>query len=59
MPGAVQNVHFDLAELHAIALLQPAIRREGTHVREAEHPALLRHAVDPELILTLRPFDRQ
>ncbi|EXI77373.1 MAG: hypothetical protein AW12_03113 [Candidatus Accumulibacter sp. BA-94] len=59
MPRAMKDVHLDLAEMHRIAVLEPAIRGESAHFREAEHPALRRHAVDPELIFALRPFDRQ
>ena len=59
MPWTVQHIHFDMAKTHAIALLQPAIRRKSTYPGKAEHFALLRHAVNPELIFTLRAFNRQ
>lgn len=57
--GAMDYTHFDISEMHRVTLLQPAIRRERTHVWETEHFALLGHAVDPELIIALRPFNRQ
>ncbi len=58
MAGTMQHLEFDLAESHAIPVLQPAIRLEVPDVRKTEHLALLFHALDPERILALRPFDR-
>jgi len=59
MARTMQDVHFDLAERYLVALDEPAVRSEGTHVGKAEHPALHRHAVNPELVFALRSFDRQ
>jgi hypothetical protein len=55
----VQDIHLDVSETNTVTLFQPAIGRKGAHIGEAEHLALLWHAVDPELIFTLRAFDRQ
>ena len=55
--GAMQHLEFDVAEMHLVAGLEPAIRFETEHVRETEHLALLRHADDPEAIFLMRPLD--
>jgi hypothetical protein len=59
MAGTVDHVEALVSDQNLISRLQPAIRREGAHRRESEHLALLRHPVDPELIVSMRPFDRQ
>lgn len=56
--GAVQHFQFHLAKADTIAMHQPAIRCERRHGGEAEHAALLGHALDPEAVLLVRPFDR-
>ena len=58
VPGAMQYVKHDLAKRHLIAILQPARRRKTAHIRKAKHFALLRHAIDPELVFRMRSFDR-
>lgn len=47
MSGAVQHVQCDVAELHDVALLEPAIRGKGTCMGEAELHALFRQGVYP------------
>jgi hypothetical protein len=47
------------ADGHGVAVGQPARRREGLGRRKAEHAALLRQAVDPELVARMRPDDGQ
>lgn len=63
MPGrmarTMQDLHLDMAKLYAVAMLKPAIRRKGLYVGKPEHSALLRHAINPEFILTLRPLNSQ
>jgi len=54
----MQDIELDLAEADLVATLQPARRRKALHIRKAEHLALLRHAVDPETVVDVRPFDR-
>ena len=58
MPRAMQNSQFDLAETHAVAVLQPARRDEGGACGKAEHATLLRHALNPERIVGMRSLDR-
>ena len=55
---AMQYVKHDLTKRHLIAILQPARRRKTAHIRKAKHFALLRHAIDPELVFRMRSFDR-
>ena len=50
VPGAVAHRQRALPDLHRIAVVQPARRREGLGRREAEHLRLLAQAVDPELV---------
>jgi hypothetical protein len=52
-------VSVSLAEPHGVAVGQPARGREGLGAREAEHDALLRQPVDPELVARVRPDHRQ
>jgi hypothetical protein len=44
---------------HRVAIGQPARGREGVGMRKAEHLALLRQAVDPELVARVRADDGQ
>ena len=55
---AVENLELGFADLHPIAVLQPAIGLERLDVLEAVTLALGDELGDPELVLALRPFDR-
>ena len=60
MPWTVQYIQYNVANADLIALFQPACWREGPPaLREPEHLRLPGHPVNPELVVTLRPFDRQ
>ncbi len=56
---AVAHLQRLIADLHAVAVVQPARGREGLRGRKAEHRALLRQAVDPELVARVRADDGQ
>ncbi|MCY1374528.1 hypothetical protein D9M69_618770 [compost metagenome] len=56
---AVAHVERAVADLHGVAIGEPARGREGASGREAEHLALLRQAVDPELVAGVRADDGQ
>ena len=55
---AVQDIQLDVTETHLVAGLEPAVGLEALDPGETEHPALLRHADDPETVLLVRPLDR-
>ena len=55
--AGVDDLQRLLAHGDGVAVVQPAVGLEGLDVGEAEHLALLRHALDPEAVL-LRPLDR-
>jgi len=55
----VAHLQLAAADAHRVAVVQPACRREGLGVGEAEHAALLRQRVDPELVGLVRAFDGQ
>ena len=55
--GAVAHIQRLVAHLHRVAVVQPACRREVLRGRKAEHRALLRQPVNPELIARVRPHD--
>ncbi|MPN13388.1 hypothetical protein SDC9_160709 [bioreactor metagenome] len=57
--GAVAHVQRLVADLHRVAIVQPARGRERQRGREVEHLALLRQPVDPELVALLGADDRQ
>jgi hypothetical protein len=56
-PGQWMTFSVCLADGDLVAVVQPAVGLEGLDVGEAEHLALLRHALDPEAVLLLRPLD--
>lgn len=56
---AVTHPQFAAAYFHGVAVGQPAVGRERFGRCEAEHEALLRQRVDPELVGAVRPDDRQ
>ena len=56
--GAVVHVERELADADRVALLEPAVRREGTRAGHPEHRRLARELLDPERVLALRSFDR-
>src|SRR5690606_29393781 len=62
MAGRVARAMDDLerlfAEIHRVAVLEPAIGLEGVEARKAEALALLGKLRDPEGVLALRPLDR-
>src|SRR5689334_4620471 len=57
--GTMPHFELDLTHLHAIAALQPAVRREYSERRETVTAARLRQLIDPELICDVRAFNRQ
>ena len=57
--GAVAHGELTVADLHGVAIMQPARGGERRHLREAEHAALLGDAVDPELVARVRADDGQ
>jgi hypothetical protein len=58
--GARRVAHGErhLADLHRVAVGQPARRRKRLGRRHAEHPRLLCQPVDPVLVVRVRPDDR-
>ena len=56
--GAMEHVELNFTELYLIASAQPARRLKTLDAGEAEHFALLGHAVNPETIVLVRPFNR-
>jgi len=56
---AVPHLQRALAQGHRVVVGQPARRREGHRLGKAEHLALCRQAVDPELICLLWADDGQ
>ena len=48
-----------VADLHGIAIVQPARRREMLRGRKTKHRALLRQAINPELVPRVRADDGQ
>ena len=55
--GTVQHVEAVLAERHAVALAQPAIRRHVAHGEAVGAPLLLQ-PLQQELVALVRPLDR-
>src|SRR3990167_6409511 len=55
--GAMAHLQYFVADLHLVAIVQPAGGCEGERGREAEHGALLRQAVNPELVARVRAHD--
>ncbi len=56
---AVAHVQRFVADLHLIAIVQPARGREMLRGRKTKHRALLRQPIDPELIARMGPDDGQ
>lgn len=56
---AVQHLQRLPADADFVAIVQPARGREGLGLREAEHLALLRQGVDPELVAFVGADDGQ
>ena len=59
MTRAVAHLEHMRPYLHSVAVLQPARGREAFSHRKTEHAALLRQAVDPELVTWVRSDDGQ
>ena len=59
VPGAVAHGQCLVANLHLVAIRQPARGREVLRGRKAEHRALLRQPVDPELVARVGADDGQ
>ncbi len=59
MTGTMPHLQSALAQRHGVVIGQPARRREAHRLSEAEHFALGRQAVDPELIGLMRADDGQ
>ena len=57
--GAVAHVQGLVADLHLVAIVQPARGREMLRGRKTKHRALLRQPIDPELVARVRPHDGQ
>ncbi len=57
MSGAVIDVENEIPHRHRVAIFQPAVRRETARGRKAVLPRGLRHALDPEGVVAVRPFD--
>ncbi|MCY1550043.1 hypothetical protein D9M68_862580 [compost metagenome] len=57
--GAVAHVQRAVPDLHRVAVGEPARGRERAGRRKTEHGALLRQAVDPELVTRMRTDDWQ
>lgn len=57
--GAMQHLQLVAADLDGVALLEPLRGGEAFGLREAEHLALLRQGVDPELVARMRADDGQ
>lgn len=55
---AMQHIERQIADLHLIAVMQPAIGREGSCTFNAILRADIGCHVDPELIIRMRAFDR-
>jgi hypothetical protein len=49
-PGVWRTFNVAFPMLHRVTVGQPARGLEGVGMRKAEHLALLRQAVDPELV---------
>lgn len=56
--GAVIDLEDFVAELHALAVLQPAVRFERLGSGKAEARALIRQLVEPEAFVGMWAFDR-
>ena len=56
--GTVQHVETDRTDLDAVAVLEPAVRRERLRRRKTEQLGLLGQAVEPERLVALRADDR-
>jgi len=59
VPWAVAHGQRLIANLYLVAIRQPARGREMLRRRKAEHRALLRQPVNPELVARVRPHDGQ
>ena len=57
VPQAVPHRQLAAAQLHGVAVMQPARGREGARGRQAEQAALLGQRVDPELVGRMRADD--
>lgn len=57
--GAVAHVQGLVADLHRVAIVQPARGREVLRGRKPKHRALLRQAVNPELVTRVGANDGQ
>ena len=57
MAGAVTHRPDRFPQRYRVAILQPAVGREGARVGQAVHPAALHDSVDPELVGLLRAGD--
>jgi hypothetical protein len=57
--GAVAHGQHAVADLHLVAVGQPARGREALDLRQPEHAALLHQRIDPELVARVRADDRQ
>jgi len=58
VPGAVNHLERLLTDGHCVAILQPAVRREGFCPREAGHLAPIGQLVDPKAVSLLWSLHR-
>src|SRR6266446_6842436 len=58
MAGAMQDVEGQRADRDPIALIEPAVRREIAHARDAEPRAAGHHIVEQEFVGDVGAFDR-
>ncbi len=59
VPRAVKDLERFEADLHLVALLQPAVWLKCLYLREAEIAGLGRQLLDPVAVAFVRTFDRQ
>src|SRR3546814_10342802 len=59
MARAMHDIEFQIPQRDDIVMLQPAVRREAAAGGKAVLLRRVRHAVDPELVVAMRPFDGQ
>ena len=59
VPGAVEHLQCLVPDRDRVAIVQPARGLKALAVGETEHPGLLRHLLDPELVRLVRTLDRQ
>src|SRR3546814_17725296 len=59
MARAMHDIEFQIPQRDDIVMLQPAVRRDAAAGGKAVLLRRVRHAVDQELVVAMRPFDGQ